>query len=120
MEGLEGEKPEGWAGYYYTWENAQGACPTGYSLPTREQYISLRNLFNVNKLAFGVWLFAGTQKTAFAGNGGAPGLGQWVAWGTHVRTWSADPTMYARTAQSEMSVVEMISDGMLCVRCVKN
>jgi hypothetical protein len=116
MEGLEGEKPEGLAGYYYTWENAQGACPTtGWSLPTREQYASLRNLLQVNNIAFGLWVLGGTQITAYAGdlrNGG-------IDWGNRLRTWSSEENYYETT--TPVSITPQGPEHfMMSVRCVKN
>jgi uncharacterized protein (TIGR02145 family) len=39
---------QGERGYYYSWEQAAGACPDGFQLPSTEQYTSLRSFVVAN------------------------------------------------------------------------
>jgi hypothetical protein len=120
MEGLEGEKPEGLAGYYYTWENAQGACPTDFSLPTPAHAQMLRDVFLTNALALGVWLMGGTQSHPFGGSV-APSDSGWAGWRDRLRMWTTEATTYVVTSDGGwFGTIPTTRDLKLSVRCVKN
>jgi hypothetical protein len=55
MEGLDGEKAEGLHGYYYTWQQAQSACPPGFSLPTNAQFSLLQAVVTGNISFWNLW-----------------------------------------------------------------
>ena len=110
-------------GYYYTYDQAAGACPTGWHLPTSAEWETLKTWVNANKAdnAAAFWITAAGN--AFAG---ARDLNNdvWGGWRTHGHWWSA-------SAASQNYFADITStNGMLGpitrtgfwmpVRCVKN
>jgi hypothetical protein len=119
MQGTEEAKPEGIAGYYYTWEQAKNACPEGFVLPTIAQRNALRAMQQANGMAFGLWVYGGSQNEAFGGfytgeDGG------WISWGTGFRCALAEENMAFGTYLSGPGANAGPAEYMTNVRCIKN
>jgi uncharacterized protein (TIGR02145 family) len=120
MEGLPGQKPEGLAGYYYTWEQAKGACPDGFLLPTNAQLQSLRTVVNNNVMALSMWLLGGTQGQSFGGRYSFL-IDEWAFWGELCSLWVLDSASYSTTTPVAVNVVAADRWELACtVRCIKN
>jgi hypothetical protein len=54
-KGTADEKAEGERGYYYTWEQAQTACPPGFSVPSFAQFDQLYAVIGQNAQQIAQW-----------------------------------------------------------------
>ena len=105
-------------GFYYTYGNASGACPTGWHLPTQAEWTSLKDWVNSNTGKEGANWWIKDAGSAFAGDY-APG---WSNWGSYGYWWSAGASgQYFYSGTSGMNgPYPNTSSYWLSVRCVKN
>ena len=107
-------------GYYYTWSQATNACPSGWSLPTQTQWVSLRDWVNSNKShKAAIWWIYETG-SAFAGYRNSNG--HFYRWGADGYWWGATSGLYGNANKDgEYLYVnnDMSASSWLTVRCVK-
>jgi hypothetical protein len=117
-KGLEGEWAEGLCGYYYTWEQAQSACPEGYSLPTQAQFSWLRVVLNSEASSFSLWRDGGKGSSDFGGyydtTSGTWREGGFGFW------WTKDKGRFATASGIQMIQDRETYSLWLSVRCIKN
>lgn len=110
-------------GYYYTWDNASTACPSGWSLPDDTQWTSLMDTVNTDLSATTAKWWAGPQgaaNNAYAGKGGNSGT-DWDGWSTTGHWWSTDPSYRMFSGNIGMYVSSSyVSLSWFSVRCIKN
>jgi uncharacterized protein (TIGR02145 family) len=113
------DKPEGARGYYYSWNLALGACPTGWSVPSLEQWSALTTYIN-----------GPTEPNEKAHWFGEESMGGYIRenyseWGDVGEWWSADNNNEAFIAVSTTGLMRKnnglsaLSKIWLSVRCIK-
>jgi hypothetical protein len=57
-------------GYLYNWETAQNVCPTGWRLPTREEYAEILEFLKINKYRYADNVIPGFESLLLGGSSG--------------------------------------------------
>ena len=110
---------QGTNGYYYTWAQAAGACPSGWHLPSQAEWNSLVTWVNNNKTSEGAKFWITDAGAAFAGY--RDGNGTWHIWGSIGYWWGASYGLYGSGHAGGMSSsTNTTSPFLFSVRCVKN
>jgi uncharacterized protein (TIGR02145 family) len=116
-KGSEVEQPEGLLGYYYSMEQAAGACPEGWALPSQTQKEWLSLSFQGDSGSWAKWT-GGSDGSKMAGYRSG---GYWTQWGAINAIWSKT---YGVFSMSSAGTYWVRTDGtgaiLLSVRCVKN
>jgi hypothetical protein len=122
MQGLDGELPEGLAGYYYTWEAAQSACPQGFVLPTWDQMrILFVDYLDKQPLAYYMWLYGGTGTYHWSGWYASEYSG-WGLWDEAASWWcgvKGDQGLIYEAGGLGMGKYPD-RDNLVAVRCIMN
>jgi hypothetical protein len=113
-------KPEGERGYYYTRVLALGACPKGWSLPSKEQWMALGTYITgaTESHEKGPWFDATAR-------GGAYAVGIWDGWGAVGSYATSTAKSYVRmpNVMNNFSMHDGADPNETmqnCVRCIKN
>jgi hypothetical protein len=112
-EGLEGEMAEGLRGYYYTWEQAQSACPTGFSLPTAARFFLLAYVLERDPALYALWVGDGY------GGKYNPLQSVWEDWGLG-NWWAADRSIVYWNYINTNTWRQSLAFHWFGVRCIKN
>jgi uncharacterized protein (TIGR02145 family) len=107
---------EGARGYYYTWDQANSACPDGWRLPVNAEFGTVKTETGSSKTGIGQWWNA---TSAFAGyySGNS---NKWESWGGHSYWWTgSDPYSYYSSFSMLAGPYVFISDDWYSVRCVQ-
>ena len=117
-------------GYYYTWEQRDNACPTGWAVPTSDQWDKLVDCVRFvgihwpDKTSYTWWGGErGAFNSAFAGTANGNG-GLFSRWNASGQWWSSSTmyeAYYGNSTNSLTGPETMGPDGdwWLTVRCVK-
>jgi len=106
-------------GYYYTYDQAAGACPAGWHLPTQDEWEALKTWVNANKSHNAAKWWITDAGSAFAGDRSSNGT--WYNWGTGGLWWSAGASYQRYDASTGgMNGPYTLAGYWFSVRCVKD
>jgi len=106
-------------GYYYTYAQAAGACPSGWHLPTQAEWTALMTWVNANKTDPAAAFWITSAGSAFAGGSG--GGSTWYGWATVGYWWSAGASsQHYFAGMGGMLGPGATTGDWFSVRCVKN
>ncbi len=113
-------------GYLYNWETAQNVCPSGFHLPSKEEFDTLINNESINYLAMNLLAFGNSGFAALYGgfhegiNYLPSGIGTafWTSTVTESKIW----TMCSGKANIKINLIEVPKKNNTGnpVRCIKN
>ncbi|GHT72058.1 hypothetical protein AGMMS50239_41410 [Bacteroidia bacterium] len=108
---------EGERGYYYTWGQAAGACPSGFHLPTTGEFDKLATYINSA-------VTADEKNHWFSGSANAggyiPSTKTWSGWNTVGGWWCASSNQLYNQSLGKITGPLTYSDRYQAVRCVKD
>ena len=117
-------------GYLYTWENAMKACPTGWRLPTKEEFESLITLYGASEDTISLRDQTWKDGLNYSGFGALPAGGCWFGqryymFGVYALFWSSTPSGNSDAyrldlCESYAYVTDYDRGDAFSVRCVKD
>jgi uncharacterized protein (TIGR02145 family) len=117
---------QGTNGYYYTRANAGTACPSGWTIPTRDEITALASVINNTSSGIEKWWIgsAGVANNAFAGYyDDVDTPPQWKGWGSTGHYWGgtiSDQTYYAGHSSMGLGIGTIPDRYYFSVRCLHN
>ena len=111
------QKSAGERGYYYTWAQASGACPSGYYLPTQYDWNDLKSYINnsATPQEKSYWI-----SSSELGGGFNAGMSEWAEWNITGNWWSSTSSgQVFHTNTSGMLGPDTYNYVYISVRCVK-
>jgi uncharacterized protein YjdB len=102
-------------GYYYSRSNSSTACPDGYRLATKAEWLALASYVNSTDDAKLYW----TSEAELAGKWDN-GYGSWMSWGTHNWVWLSDTDLLGQSTRTSLTLTTNVVYNHYSVRCVQS